>query len=194
MICIWSSWYHCHLIIYCFIKFQIGFIFLVPAYPGCPNEHIKSALRRRQRLLLLLPPIPLLLFLLLLSVLIFRNNFRLGRVSRNGIFGIWGAGFCGPDALQQTASKRQRKLKPPTAVTKTHPLTSSSLIRICRLLCRGEVKLRARWLPDASAYFLLGWMRQRLVHSWLFDYDVARCTDATAERRRCCARRLRVSP
>jgi len=35
MICIRSSWCHCHLIISCFIKIQIGLTFLVPAYPGC---------------------------------------------------------------------------------------------------------------------------------------------------------------
>ena len=34
MTCIWSSWCHCHLIISCFIKIQIGLTFLVPAYPG----------------------------------------------------------------------------------------------------------------------------------------------------------------
>jgi len=33
MICIWSSWCHCHLIISCLIKIQIYFTFLVPAYP-----------------------------------------------------------------------------------------------------------------------------------------------------------------
>jgi len=49
MICIWPSWCHCHTIISCFIKIQIGLIFLVPAYPGCPGkEAIKraSVLRR----------------------------------------------------------------------------------------------------------------------------------------------------
>ena len=30
VICIWSSWCHCHPIISCFIKIQIGLIFLVP--------------------------------------------------------------------------------------------------------------------------------------------------------------------
>jgi len=34
-ICIWSSWCHCHPIISCFIKIQIGLTFLLPAYPGC---------------------------------------------------------------------------------------------------------------------------------------------------------------
>ena len=38
MMCIWSSWCHCHLIISCFIKIQIRFTFLVPAYPGCPGK------------------------------------------------------------------------------------------------------------------------------------------------------------
>jgi len=37
VICIWSSWCHCHPIISCFIKIQIGLTFLVPAYPGCPE-------------------------------------------------------------------------------------------------------------------------------------------------------------
>jgi len=34
IICIWSSWCHCHPVISCFIKIQIGLAFLVPAYPG----------------------------------------------------------------------------------------------------------------------------------------------------------------
>jgi len=38
MICIWSSWCHCHPIISCFIIIQIGLTFLVPAYPGCPEK------------------------------------------------------------------------------------------------------------------------------------------------------------
>jgi len=38
MICIWSSWCHCHHIISGFIKIQIGLTFLVPAYPGCPGK------------------------------------------------------------------------------------------------------------------------------------------------------------
>jgi len=38
MICIWSSWCHCHLIISCFIKIQNGLTFLVPAYPGCAGK------------------------------------------------------------------------------------------------------------------------------------------------------------
>jgi len=43
MICIWSICCHCHPIISCFIKIQIGLTFLVPAYPGCPG---KEAVRR----------------------------------------------------------------------------------------------------------------------------------------------------
>ena len=35
VICIWSSWCHCHPIISCFIKIQIGLTFLEQAYPGC---------------------------------------------------------------------------------------------------------------------------------------------------------------
>jgi len=35
MICIWSSWCHCHPIICCFIKIQIGLTLLVLTYPGC---------------------------------------------------------------------------------------------------------------------------------------------------------------
>jgi len=38
IICIWSSWCHCHTIISCFIKVQIGLIFLVPAYRGFPGK------------------------------------------------------------------------------------------------------------------------------------------------------------
>jgi len=38
MICIWSSLCYCHPIISCFIKIQIGFIFLMQAYPDCPGE------------------------------------------------------------------------------------------------------------------------------------------------------------
>ena len=40
MICIWSSWYHFHPIISCFIKIQIGLTFLVLAYTDC-REAIK---------------------------------------------------------------------------------------------------------------------------------------------------------
>jgi len=35
MICVWSSWCHCHCIISCFIIIQIGLTFQVPPYPGC---------------------------------------------------------------------------------------------------------------------------------------------------------------
>jgi len=40
MICMWSSRCHCHPVISCFIKIQIGLTFLVPAYPGCPGKEI----------------------------------------------------------------------------------------------------------------------------------------------------------
>jgi len=43
MIYIRSSWCHCHRIISCFIKIQIGLSFLVPAYPVCPG---KEAIKR----------------------------------------------------------------------------------------------------------------------------------------------------
>ena len=35
VICIWSSWWHCHPIISCFIKIQNGLTVLVPTYGGC---------------------------------------------------------------------------------------------------------------------------------------------------------------
>jgi len=38
LFCLWSSWCHCQLVIYCFIKIQIDLIFLVLAYPGCPGK------------------------------------------------------------------------------------------------------------------------------------------------------------
>jgi len=38
MICIQSSWCHCHPIISCFIKIKNGLTFLVLAYPGCPGK------------------------------------------------------------------------------------------------------------------------------------------------------------
>jgi len=41
MVCIWSSWCHCH-IISCFIKIQTGLTFLVPAYPGPGKEVVKQ--------------------------------------------------------------------------------------------------------------------------------------------------------
>jgi len=43
MICIWFCWCHCHPIISCSSKIQIGLTFLVPAYPGCPG---KKAIKR----------------------------------------------------------------------------------------------------------------------------------------------------
>ena len=43
VICMWSSWCHCHPIISCFVKMQIGLTFLVPAYRGCPG---KEAVKR----------------------------------------------------------------------------------------------------------------------------------------------------
>ena len=43
VICMWSSWWHCHLVISCFIKIQIVLTFLVLAYPGCPG---KEAIKR----------------------------------------------------------------------------------------------------------------------------------------------------
>ena len=44
--CIWPSWCHSHsvaLTVSCSSKIQIGFTFLVPAYPGCPG---KEAVKR----------------------------------------------------------------------------------------------------------------------------------------------------
>jgi len=44
MMCIWSSWCHCHPIISCCMKIQIGLTFLMPAYPGCSGkEAVKRA-------------------------------------------------------------------------------------------------------------------------------------------------------
>jgi len=45
MICIWSSWSHCHChpIISCLIKIHIGLTYLVSAYPGCTG---KEAVKR----------------------------------------------------------------------------------------------------------------------------------------------------
>ena len=37
-ICLWSSWGHCHPVISCIVKIQIGLTFLVPAYPSCPGK------------------------------------------------------------------------------------------------------------------------------------------------------------
>jgi len=38
VICIWCSWCHCHPIISCLVKIQIGLTFLVPAYRGYPGK------------------------------------------------------------------------------------------------------------------------------------------------------------
>jgi len=38
MICILSSWCHCHPIVSCFIKYQIGLTFLVLDYRGCSGK------------------------------------------------------------------------------------------------------------------------------------------------------------
>jgi len=39
IICIRSSWCHCHPIISCSVKIQIDFTILVPAYPGCRGKY-----------------------------------------------------------------------------------------------------------------------------------------------------------
>jgi len=44
MICIWSSWCQCYLIISCFIKFHTGLTFLVRAYTGCPGKRLLNDL------------------------------------------------------------------------------------------------------------------------------------------------------
>jgi len=38
IICILSSWCHCHPIVSCLIKIQLGLSFLVLTYPGCPGK------------------------------------------------------------------------------------------------------------------------------------------------------------
>jgi len=38
MICIWSSWCHCHPVISCFVKIQIALTFMVLACPGCSEK------------------------------------------------------------------------------------------------------------------------------------------------------------
>ena len=43
IICIWSSWCHCHPIISCFTIIQIDLTFLVPAFLGC---HEKKAVEQ----------------------------------------------------------------------------------------------------------------------------------------------------
>ena len=40
MICVWSSWCHCHPTISCFIKIQICLTFLVPASTGCRGKEV----------------------------------------------------------------------------------------------------------------------------------------------------------
>jgi len=61
---VWCSWCHCHLILSCFIKIQIGLIFLVPDYPGCPeNEAINRCLG-----------FPLLVFLHLFQTCVFSQD------------------------------------------------------------------------------------------------------------------------
>jgi len=40
MICIWSSWCHCHPIISCVVKIQTGSTFLAPTYPGPPGKRL----------------------------------------------------------------------------------------------------------------------------------------------------------
>jgi len=40
MICIWSNWCHCHPVIFCFIKIQIGSIFPVLDCLGCPGKRL----------------------------------------------------------------------------------------------------------------------------------------------------------
>ena len=37
MICVWSSWCYCHHVISCVTEIHVGLVFLVPAYPGCPE-------------------------------------------------------------------------------------------------------------------------------------------------------------
>ena len=64
VICIWCSWCHCHLILSCFIKIQIGLTFLVPDYPGCPeNEAVNRCLG-----------FPLLVFLRLFQTCVFSRD------------------------------------------------------------------------------------------------------------------------
>ena len=41
MICVWSSWCHCHSIISCFVKIHIDLTFLVLAYPGYPGKRVR---------------------------------------------------------------------------------------------------------------------------------------------------------
>jgi len=43
VICLWSSWWHCHSTICGFIEIEIGLACLMPAYPGCSG---KEAVKR----------------------------------------------------------------------------------------------------------------------------------------------------
>ena len=45
MICIWSSWCHCHPVVSCFIKIQIDLTFLGSDYPGCPGKEAAKRVR-----------------------------------------------------------------------------------------------------------------------------------------------------
>ena len=45
VICVLSSWCHCHPIVACFIKIQIGLTCVVPAYPGRPIKQVSLCLR-----------------------------------------------------------------------------------------------------------------------------------------------------
>ena len=52
--CIWC---HCHFVISCFIKVQIGLTFLVPVYPGCPGIEVVKwvSVLNQPRVCVLLP-------------------------------------------------------------------------------------------------------------------------------------------
>ena len=50
MICVWSSWCHCHTVISCFIIIQDGFTFLVSAYPNCHGKEIVKRVSVSQEL------------------------------------------------------------------------------------------------------------------------------------------------
>jgi len=36
--CIWPSWFHCHSLVSCYSKIQLGFTLLVPAHLGSPGK------------------------------------------------------------------------------------------------------------------------------------------------------------
>jgi len=40
LICMWSSWCHCHSTVCCFIKIEIALTCLMPVYPGCPEKEV----------------------------------------------------------------------------------------------------------------------------------------------------------